>query len=224
MDIKSINRESNPLSEKIINYDKNPFKLWLEFEISSPWNDIENDFANIGVDTLDGRSYGINVWTFKFLETAQKEELKEGNNCFIIPPDLFVKELSRNCIEETIKQLLNEGNLEDVLNKSIFDLNYLEPYWDAIEMDEKNIQSLIKEFKLELPENHILYNKSIDLIARKTHNDDIILELEDGKIAIVHLTWSSKKEKNGFPKTRLYKDKIDFWNREMKQEILEFKE
>ncbi len=36
-----------------------------------------------------------------------------------IPPDLFVKELSRNCIEQTIKDLLKLGDLEEVLNPSI---------------------------------------------------------------------------------------------------------
>ena len=50
------------------------FKLWLEFEEVDPgnWN-IENEFANIHVDLPDGRHYGINVWTFKFLETSAKE-------------------------------------------------------------------------------------------------------------------------------------------------------
>ena len=223
MDTKSVNKGTSILSEKIIKNGNNSFKLWLEFEETSPWDDLENDFANVCVDTLDGRRYGINVWTFKFLSTAQKEEQNEGNPSYIIPPDLFVKELTRNCIEKTIKELLNEGNLEEILNESIFGLNLLEPYYDAIEMEETNIQALINELKLELPENHILYNESVELIARKVDNDDIVLELMDGRIAVVHLTWKSKKENNGYPLTRVYKDEIEFWNKEMKQDILEFK-
>lgn len=219
--------ESSPLSEKIIEIGENPFKLWLEFEVSSPWEDLENDFANICVDTLDGRSYGINVWTFKFLESAVKQNEENGDNLnglYQTPPDLFVKELTRNCIEKTIADLLKKGNLEEVLNGSIFGLKFIEPYWSAMEMDEKSRISLVEELQLELHDNHILQNETFELIARKTNNDDIVLELEDGRVAVVHLTWKSKTETNGYPITRIYKDKLDFWNKEMKQEILEFKE
>lgn len=99
------------------------FKLWLEFEEVSPseW-DIENDFCNIHVDLADGRHYGINVWTFKFLETAIKNEEVKGsgtNGLYIIPPDLLVKILTRDCIQETIEHLLSQGELENVLNPSV---------------------------------------------------------------------------------------------------------
>ena len=223
------NRNINPysLSEKVIENENKPFKLWLEFEVSTPWDDIENDFANIIVDTLDGRSYGINIWTYKFLETAvniDKENGENLNGLYLVPPDLFVKELSRNCIEKTIADLLKNGNLEDILNNTTFELKFLDPYWSVIEMEEKNIQALMNELKLELPDDHLLRHQNIELIARKTNNDDIVLELEDERIAVVHLTWKSRKETNGYPITRIYKDKVEFWNNEMKQEILEFKE
>lgn len=99
------------------------FKLWLEFEEvdSSTW-DTENDFANIHVDLPDGRHYGLNVWTYKFLETAIKHDLQEKNSLnglYIIPPDLFVKELTRKCIQQTIADLLERGDLETVLNPSV---------------------------------------------------------------------------------------------------------
>lgn len=224
MDIKRLNDKSTPLSEKIIENGDNSFKLWLEFEETSPWDDLENDFANILVDTLDGRKYGINTWTIKFLATAHDEEIKEGNQNYIIPPDLFVKELTRDCIEEAIKKLLNEGNLEEVLNESVFSLNFIEPYCDVMDMDEAYIQSLMDKLKVELPQNHILNNESFDLIAKKENNDDIILELDNGEIAVVHLTWKGSKETKGFPLTRIYKNKLDFWNKEMRQDIIEFKE
>ena len=99
------------------------FKLWLEFEEVDPGSwDIENECTNIQVDTLDGRRYGINVWTFKFLETAIAYSLKENSNLnglYIEPPDLFVKELTRECIERTIADLLEKDDLENVLNPSV---------------------------------------------------------------------------------------------------------
>ena len=99
------------------------FKLWLEFEAVNPDNwDRENEFANIHVDLPDGRHYGINVWTYKFLETSTKDDQINGSNLnglYQIPPDLFVRELTRDCIEKTIGDLLKKGNLEDVLNPTV---------------------------------------------------------------------------------------------------------
>lgn len=99
------------------------FKLWLEFEEVDPDSrDIENDFTNVHVDLVDGRHYGINVWTFKFLETSIAQDIKGNNNLsglYAIPPDLFVRELTRECIHETITDLLKIGDLEKVLNSSI---------------------------------------------------------------------------------------------------------
>ena len=99
------------------------FKLWLEFELgnSDQW-DIENEFANIQVDLQDGRKYGINVWTYKFFETSIIQDKEKGENLsglYQIPPDLLVKEMTRDCIGKTIEDLLKTGDLEDVLNPSI---------------------------------------------------------------------------------------------------------
>ena len=103
------------------------FALWLEFEEVNPgkW-DVENDFANVIVDLLDGRHYGINVWTYKFFETAIKQDQISGDNLsglYQTPPDLFVKELTRDCIQKSINDLLKNGNLEDLLNPSVLSKN-----------------------------------------------------------------------------------------------------
>lgn len=99
------------------------FKLWLEFEEVDPGTrDTINDFCNIHVNFADGRHYGVNVWTYKFLETVINSDLENGVNLhglYQIPPDLFVKELTRNCIEQTIQDLLRKGDLEKVLNPTV---------------------------------------------------------------------------------------------------------
>ncbi|UOQ95902.1 hypothetical protein MUN81_11570 [Hymenobacter sp. 5317J-9] len=113
------------------------FKLWLEFEhvdYSSRWVpetdsfvtggewDRENEACNVIVDLPDGRHYGINVWTYAFLATAVALDVQSGENLqgtYQKPPDLFVKALTRECIEVTIADLLQQGNLEDVLNPSV---------------------------------------------------------------------------------------------------------
>lgn len=113
------------------------FTLWLEFEhvdYSSQWDhdtqtcvtgvdwDRRNEFCNVGVDLPDGRHYGINVWTYNFLATSVALDAESGDNLhgtYQIPPDLFVRELTRECIEAAIADLLKSGNLEDVLNPSV---------------------------------------------------------------------------------------------------------
>lgn len=99
------------------------FKLWLEFEEVDPGNwDVTNDACNIHVQMKDGREYGINVWTYNVLTKIVELDQKNGNNfngLYQIPPDLFVKELTRDCIEKTIQDLLDIDDLEKVLNTSI---------------------------------------------------------------------------------------------------------
>lgn len=100
------------------------FTLWLEFEaVDFGDYDIENEFCNIHVDTREGIRYGINVWTFKFLETARQLDQHNGENLngtYIRPPDLFVKELTRECIEKAIEDLLKSGPLDQMLNPSVY--------------------------------------------------------------------------------------------------------
>ena len=43
------------------------------------------------------------------------------NGMYQTPPDLFVKELTRDCIEMVIADLLKKGDLEDFLNPSVID-------------------------------------------------------------------------------------------------------
>ena len=113
------------------------FTLWLEFEhvdYSTKWIpetetsitggewDRENEFCNVIVCLPDGRHYGINVWTYAFLATVVKQDAEHGKNLrgtYQIPPDLFVKELTRDCIEAAIADLLKDGHLEDVLNPTV---------------------------------------------------------------------------------------------------------
>jgi hypothetical protein len=99
------------------------YKLWLEFELGNPnqW-EIENEFANIQVELENGCKYGINVWTYKYFETSiiqDKENGKNLNGLYQIPPDLLVEKMTRESIERTIDDLLKIDSLEVILNPSI---------------------------------------------------------------------------------------------------------
>jgi hypothetical protein len=97
------------------------FRLWLEFEEVTGF-DVQNDFCNIHVYLSDGREYGINVWTYEFFQSSIKNDKESGENLnglYLTPPDLFVKELTRDCIEKAIADLLGKGDLDQLLNPSI---------------------------------------------------------------------------------------------------------
>lgn len=47
------------------------------------------------------------------------ESQNDLNGLYQKPPDLFVKELTRSCIQQSIEELLKLGDLENVLNPSI---------------------------------------------------------------------------------------------------------
>ncbi len=195
------------------------FDLWLEFEETGGWEDLTNDFANILVTLEDGRKYGINVWTFKYLDEAKKEE----GDLFVVPPDLFVAELTRECIERTISKLLEEGELEELLNPSVFNLNFLDPWWDIMETPDIG-EAINIELKKELHRDHKLYNSEYEVLAKRQDNDEILVELNSGELAKVHLTWSGKREQRNYPLTTFFRNHQDFWQNSMKQSILEHQE
>lgn len=90
------------------------FHLWSEAEaLSEPVDDV----CNISVTLDDGRRYALNVWTFSFFETARSDG--EGgasaglSAAYMLPPDLFVADLSRATLEAVIGDLLDHGALPD---------------------------------------------------------------------------------------------------------------
>jgi len=212
-----MNSENISLSHKIIQHPTTPYKLWLEFEETTPWDNITNDFANIGIDTMDGRYYGVNVWTRLYAE--QNSTMDENGNQI---PDMIVNILTRECIQNSIDKILNDGGIEKVLNPSTFNLKFIDPYWGADEMENSTINSLLNELNLELNRHNPLHETEYELIARKVNNDDIILKLKDGRMVVVHLTWKSIEEIKGYPITRVYKNDIEFWTKEMSKDINDY--
>lgn len=61
---------------------------------------------------------------------------------------------------------------------------------------------------------HILFDSEFSALCHDQRNDDVLFEIHkpgiDKRFALVHLTWTGKKEKEGYPSTRLYTDYDDF--------------
>jgi hypothetical protein len=88
------------------------FDLWLEFEHWLPGEDAhpEEDFCNMRVTLADGRTFALNVWTFKYLPKAVEECRKTGENlhgAYLFAPDLFVERLDRALLERVVADLIS---------------------------------------------------------------------------------------------------------------------
>lgn len=62
-----------------------------------------------------GEVYALNVWTFAFFDVARRHGEERASQDlagrYLLPPDLFVAELSRATIESVINDLLQRGTM-----------------------------------------------------------------------------------------------------------------
>ena len=86
--------------------------------------------------------------------------------------------------------------------------------WELI--DPSKMEDIEKELSIEIGEEHPLYNVNCQPIAQRIDNDDVLFEINPHlcDYAIVHLTWSGKKETSpDWPTVELFTD-IDDLNNE----------
>lgn len=96
---------------------KPDFRLWLEFEHWQKSDDEQpdNDFFNMQIQLSSGESYALNVWTYKFLDTARAENRRTGEDLggkYLMAPDLFVEELDRKLMEEVVSDMIANSSLK----------------------------------------------------------------------------------------------------------------
>ena len=89
--------------------------------------------------------------------------------------------------------------------------------WEIIPDDKKKFF----EFELvnELCSEHILFQKDVQVLARKSDRDDFLFLIDglEKTLCVVHLTWSKETNPN-WPSTTQFKDKEEFlksWNEEL---------
>lgn len=96
-------------------------------------------------------------------------------------------------------------------------LQWLEP-WRAV------VSGLEVELKNEIGEGHPLYGQKAISVARRFDSDDVLFLLLEhaAPLAVVHLTWMGRTEKNSnWPHTTFYGSMDDFVERCMKPDHLE---
>lgn len=86
--------------------------------------------------------------------------------------------------------------------------------WRAVERSGKvdELASLQRELSKELTDVHPLASLEPRVIGRCSASDDIVVELNDGRLAIVHLTWCGKPDQfpDKFPDTTIYSSVAEF--------------
>lgn len=102
---------------------------------------------------------------------------------------------------------------------------FVEEPWNELEIEQKI--AFEDELKKELgikdrsffdflhqPANHILADIEFSAFCHDQRNDDVLFEIRkpdfNKQFALVHLTWTAKKEKEGYPNTLFYSDFDDF--------------
>ena len=78
--------------------------------------------------------------------------------------------------------------------------------------NSREYEAVARELQIELPKGHALSGVSVITVARRTSNDDILLEISDGsgRIAEVHLTWRGSRQTLPFPETHIF-DGVEHW-------------
>jgi hypothetical protein len=69
--------------------------------------------------------------------------------------------------------------------------------------DTQERKALEDEFAREMPPQHLLHGRSVQLIARHEKRDDILFWLGDAEVAQVHLTWSVETDPF-FPHSQIF--------------------
>lgn len=87
----------------------------------------------------------------------------------------------------------------------------LEP-WEQF-VDEDHRRAFETELATEISEHHPLYGRDVKVVAHRSDCDDLIVELADDRVAVVHLTWSGTREGDPmYPKTTFFDD-ITSWTK-----------
>lgn len=96
--------------------------------------------------------------------------------------------------------------------KHSFPFPLLEPWEEVTAYGEQ----ISEELKKEVREDGILYRKEAVAIVRRKDCDDVLFDIQGmkEKLAVIHLTWSGKKDPNsGWPFTTLFSD-LESWKTE----------
>jgi hypothetical protein len=90
----------------------------------------------------------------------------------------------------------------------------LEP-WGPLSLERQ--KSLEAELARELHADHVLAGRSLRAVAARADQDDVLFEVDGIGFAVVHLTWSGRRESSAqWPSSQLFPSLEDWRERGMK--------
>lgn len=83
-------------------------------------------------------------------------------------------------------------------------INWIDPWWLLDECATK--VAIQRELECEIGPEHPLWQCDLAVIAKSGANDDVIVQLNNGRFARVHLTWSGKidAQPEQFPSSMIF--------------------
>jgi hypothetical protein len=82
------------------------------------------------------------------------------------------------------------------------DYRFSEPLRD-LRSEAQEAEQLRNEVLRELSVGHMLHGADLRVVARALPQDEVIVETSDGRVALVHVTWSGHPETPPWPTTEV---------------------
>jgi len=100
------------------------------------------------------------------------------------------------------------------------DLSQLKEPWVSVPPQEA--RSLVEELHREIASIHPIFGKPVEALARRKDCDDVLFRVND-HFAVVHLTWTGVREKNGkYPRTEWYESWALFVSERMSEDSIDY--
>jgi hypothetical protein len=80
-------------------------------------------------------------------------------------------------------------------------LSFLEPWYEFL---PGQAEVFLQEIQSELSPGHPLHGAKLAAVAHSGRADDALFQLEDGRVADVHLTFSGRAEQPPWPRHQVY--------------------
>jgi hypothetical protein len=75
-------------------------------------------------------------------------------------------------------------------------------------------EAFLREIRTELSPGHPLHGVNLKAIARSVQADDVLFQLDGGRVCQVHLTWRGSAEQPPWPRHRVFSS-LEDWVRQV---------
>lgn len=89
--------------------------------------------------------------------------------------------------------------------------SFSEPWRELISSEA---EAFLREMRTELSPRHPLHGVNLKAIAASGQADDMLFQLDDGRVCQVHLTWRRSAEQPPWPRHRMFAT-LEEWVREV---------